>query len=441
MHSTESNTVSNSGKFTKPRAARTDRLRAAGTLTALAITAFTYVTTENLPVGLIGLITRDFGTSLATTGLLVAGYGLTVALVSLPLARLTRDVPRRWLLVAMIGIFVIATWVAAATSHFVVLAAARVVTAGTQAVFWSVMPAVAAGLFPAEARGRAMAAVFAGGSSGPLLGVPAAIWLGQQTSWRISFLAVSGLGLVALTAVAVLVPTEPPGRSSAATGHRPDARRFAVLVVTTATAVAGVFAAYTYTVPFFTQVAGVSAGSVSVLVMARGVAGFSGLVTGTSLIDRRPKAVINCAIALATVSLFGMYAFGTARPVAVGLLMLSGFAMGALPSAFQHRVLEVAPGSSDLASAGNGAAFNLGIAGGAALGGTVLRSAGVHSTVLVGGVLTAVALAVFLSERLVASPLVPGGTSRPTRGSRSSRTVSSSSGAPLAHACGEHAAG
>jgi predicted MFS family arabinose efflux permease len=61
-------------------------------------------------------------------------------------------------------------------------------------------------------------------------------------------------------------------------------------------------------------------------------------------------------------------------------------------------VLDVAPGSSDVASAGTSSAFNVGIGAGAALGALALAVASVRSTALIGGLLTLTALALVLVE-------------------------------------------
>ncbi|MGW2239455.1 MFS transporter, partial [Streptomyces sp. NPDC001759] len=46
---------------------------------ALMLAAFTFNTAENLPVGLLEPISRDLGVSVSAVGLLVTGYGGTVA--------------------------------------------------------------------------------------------------------------------------------------------------------------------------------------------------------------------------------------------------------------------------------------------------------------------------------------------------------------------------
>jgi DHA1 family inner membrane transport protein len=371
-------------------------------LLALAMGAFCYVAMETMPVGLLSLISEDFGVSLADAGMLVTGYGLTVAIVSVPLAYATRRVPRRLLLSVLLGVFVLATLVSAAAESYLLLLGARVVVALSQAVFWAVVGPAAAGLFPLRVRGRATATVFGGSALAPMLGVPAGTWIGQQAGWRWTFVALAGFGLLALLLIATLMPTTPVGAGHAATGTAPSVRRYWILVATTVLAITGLFTAFTYTAPFLTDASGFPAAALGPLLLVRGVVNFSGIVVAGAVVDRRHRATMVGSLLALVVSLAGAYLFvGSQLAVAV-MLALSGFALGALTPALQNRVLEVAPGSSDLASAGNSAAFNVGIAGGAFLGGVVLSGAGAAATALVGGLVAAAALLLVLLEPIIA---------------------------------------
>src|SRR5262249_46334761 len=84
------------------------------------------------------------------------------------------------------------------------------------------------------------------------------------------------------------------------------------------------------------------------------------------------------------------------------MVALLGFSMASNTTALISRTLVIAPGSTEIASATGSALFNVGIAGGALLGGVLLSSRGIGSLTLVGGALTLLALAVLLSEPLVA---------------------------------------
>ncbi|MEU7616464.1 MFS transporter [Micromonospora rifamycinica] len=387
--------------------------RAVGALVALAVSAFCYVAMETLPVGILPLLAANLDVSMAQAGLLVTGYAVTVALASLPLTHVTRRVPRRGLLAALLGVLVVATVVSSAAHDYPVLLGARVVVALTQALFWAVVAPAAAGMFPVRVRGRVTSVVFAGASLGPMLGVPAGTWLGQQWGWRAAFLALAALALAALVALVTLMPPVPVGASRASTGTTPDALRYAIVVVATALSVGGLFTAFTYTAVFLTDAAGFAPGAIGPLLLVRGLADFAGIAVGGIVSDRDQRVAMVAPVLLLAVALLGMFLLAGSMPATGVLLAASGFAMGALTPALQNRVLEVAPGSVDLAAAGNSAAFNVGIAGGSLLGAVVLSRFGVRGTAFAGGLLVVGALVVLLAE-----PLTGGaGRSRRAAGS------------------------
>jgi len=360
------------------------------------LAAFTFNTTENLPVGLLSLIADDLNVSLAAVGLLVTGYGLTVAVVSLPLAHLTRSVPRRRLLAGLLGLLVAASWLPSlGVVSYGSLLTGRVATALAQALFWAVMGPVAVGLFPPERRGRVMGLLSVGGSLATVLGVPAGTWLGGHDGWRAPFVVLGALGLVSLLVIAVLLPTSRPDEGHAAYGATPDRRAFGAVVATTALSVTGVFTGFTYVVVLLEEVTGFAQGSVSAVLLVFGVAGIVGVTVTGPLLDRFPRGTLSVPLAVQAVALLGLSAGGRSQVVVVAMLALLGTAVGPVFMATQSRVLRVAPGRTEVALAANSAAFNVGVAAGSLLGGGLLPLVGVRGTFLAGGVLTVLAHAVF----------------------------------------------
>ena len=116
--------------------------RAWAALLVLALAAFAFVTAEVLPIGLLTVIAPDLHRSLSQVGLLVSGYAVVVVVASVPLTRLTHRVPRRGLLGITLILFAASDAMAALASTYAVMAGARVVTALTQALFWSVVSPV-----------------------------------------------------------------------------------------------------------------------------------------------------------------------------------------------------------------------------------------------------------------------------------------------------------
>jgi predicted MFS family arabinose efflux permease len=378
-------------------------------LGALMLAAFTFNTAENLPVGLLELISHDLGVSRSAVGLLVTGYGVTVAVASVPIAHAVRTVPRRHVLTGLLAALVVSSAGAAVATSYGQLLGARLLTALAQALFWAVMGPVAVGLFAPAVRGRVVGALSVAGSLALVLGVPAGTWLGRRSDWQTPVAALALLGTVCLVTVAALLPTSRPEEEPAAYGSGPDARRFATVLTAGTLSATGAFAGYTYVVPFLGEVSGFSPGHIGALLVVFGVACLAGVSVTGALLDRFPRPALATAVATQAVGLLGLYATGGRAAAAVAFLILTGGALGPVFMVTQNEMLHCAPGRTDVALAANSGAYNAGIAAGAALGGLALALAGVRAAFLVGGLLTSAAFAVlwFAGSRV-----------RPNRGSR-----------------------
>jgi len=368
--------------------------RAWAALIVSSLAGFAFVTTELLPIGLLTVIAPDLDRSRSQVGLLVGGYAVVVVLASVPLTLLTRHIPRRGLLGVTLLLFAAANAVAALAPSYPVLAGARLVTALTQALYWSVAAPVVTGLFPVAVRGRVVALFSIGPAVGPVAGVPLGTWLGQQAGWRAAFVAMTVVGVVIAAAVAALIPSYPPAAGGAARGTAPDRRSFLVLMVAVPIAITGFLTFNTYVTPFLLDVSRFADAALAPLLFVSGAAGVVGTVVVSRTLDAHPVGSMLAGLGVATAALLGAYALGTLRPVAVICLAGTGFAYAAFAVAMQGRMLQVAPGSTDLASSGVSTAFNAGIAAGALIGGGLLPAVGPRPLALVGGLFTLTALGI-----------------------------------------------
>ncbi|MEU4236333.1 MFS transporter [Actinoplanes sp. NPDC026619] len=367
-------------------------MRAWAVLVALSASTFFYVTLETLPIGLLPEIAENLGTTTSAVGLLVTAYGLMVVAATIPLTRLTTGWRRGRLLVALLLVSTVATVLSAFAPAYPALLAARVVTALSQALFWAVVTPAAAAMFRPAMRGRAISILYGGSSTGPLLGVPAGTWLGQQFGWQAPFLALAALGLAISAVLVTLMPDIAPGSSDAERGWAPDARRYRRLVIAVAVMVTGAFTAFTCISPFLTGATGISVPAVGAVLLVRGVAGLAGVIVAGFLPARHAGRTMAVLVGVQALALAVQFAGSGVPAIAITAVAVSGFVLSAMTAVLAVMVLEVAPGSTDMAAAGSSTAFNVGITAGALIGSQVLAGGGVRSSALLAAAITVVAL-------------------------------------------------
>ncbi|RUU10982.1 MFS transporter, partial [Mesorhizobium sp. M6A.T.Ca.TU.002.02.2.1] len=181
---------------------------------ALAIASFCIGTTEFVIMGLLPEVAADLGVSIPSAGLLVTGYALGVVFGAPVIAVATAHMPRKPVLIGLAMLFVVGNLLCAIAPNYWLLMAARVFTAFGHGAFFGIGSVVAASLVPRNKRASAIALMFAGLTLSNILGVPGGTALGEAYGWRATFLAVVGIGLISVAAIAWLVPagiTQPSG--------------------------------------------------------------------------------------------------------------------------------------------------------------------------------------------------------------------------------------
>lgn len=373
-------------------------------LLALTAGAFGIGTTEFVIMGLLLQVSADLQVSIASAGLLISGYALGVAVGAPVLTIATRRLPRKTVLLALMAIFTLGNLACALAPNYELLMAARVVTSLAHGTFFGVGSVVATGLVPPERRASAIALMFTGLTAATLLGVPAGAWLGLQLGWRATFWAVAVIGVLALVVLARFVPREAaPAAPAALREELAVLARPQVLLglAMTVLGFAGVFAFYTYIQPLLTRVSGLGEAAVSPVLLLFGGGLALGNLLGGRLADKAAmRAVIGTLSALAIVLALAQWAMPS-PVVAVVFVGLLGIAAFATVAPLQIRVLEQASGAGqNLASSLNIAAFNLGNALGAWVGGLVIdHGPGLQALGWAASALTAAGLAIALYSR------------------------------------------
>ncbi|MGW3391487.1 MFS transporter [Streptomyces cinereoruber] len=388
-------------------------------LLALAVSAFGIGTTEFVMMGLLPQVAEDLGTSVPTAGHLVSAYAIGVVVGAPLLTALGSRIPRKRMLLLLMALFTVGNLASALAPGFGWLVAARVLAGLPHGAFFGLGAVVAARLVREGRQARAVATMFLGLTVANILGVPAATLLGQHLGWRATFLVVSAIGLLAVAALARLVPPIP------AEGHRDLGREVRALgrpqvllgLLTAVFGFAGVFAVYSYLASMTTEVMGFGDSTVTLVLALFGLGMTGGALAAGPLTDRALRPTLYGSLAALVLALVA-FRFTVHVPwlalVTVVVLGAVGF-MTTTP--LQMLVMNKAADAPTLASASNHSAFNLANAGGAWAGGAAVAAGwGWTSPALVGAGLTAVGLAVAAVAGLL-DRRTPEGASRVVAGS------------------------
>jgi DHA1 family solute carrier family 18 vesicular amine transporter 1/2 len=169
--------------------------------------AFIDILAYSIAVPVLPDISRRFGASPTTIGLLFASFGLTVLVTSIPMGTISDRTSRRAPLVGGMIALSASTVLFALAPSLSWLFAARLVQGAADAVTWVVGFAVVADLYSAEERGRVMGLVMSGTTLGFLLGPTIGGWLYETGGAQLPYLVVAGLaGLGAIGCALLQLP-------------------------------------------------------------------------------------------------------------------------------------------------------------------------------------------------------------------------------------------
>jgi predicted MFS family arabinose efflux permease len=363
-------------------------------LLALAISAFAIGTTEFISVGLLPLIANDLEIPVTTAGLTVSLYALGITLGAPILTSLTSSMSRKSLLLWIMVIFIIGNGLAASATSIGVLLVARVISALSHGIFMSIGSTIAADLVPENKRASAISIMFTGLTVATVTGVPFGTFIGQQFGWRMAFILIIVVGIIALLANSILVPASL--RIGAKTSFRDQIKlvtngRLLLVFIITALGYGGTFVVFTYLSPILQEITGFKDGTVAAILLGYGIAIAIGNMIGGKAANNNPiKALFYMFIAQAVVLFILLF---TAPFKIAGLITI--FLMGILAfmnvPGLQVYVVMLAeryvPTAVDVASALNIAAFNAGIAIGSFLGGFITDSIGLIHTTWIGSLM------------------------------------------------------
>ena len=371
-------------------------------LWALTLSTFAIGTTEFVIVGLVPTIAIDLGVSLPSAGLLVSLYAVGVAIGAPILTALTGRWNRKIVLMSLMGLFVIGNLLAWQAPSYETLILARILTGLAHGVFFSIGSMIATSLVSKEKEASAIAIMFAGLTVALVTGVPLGTWIGQHFGWRATFLVVSALGLIALIGSAILVPKNLKKSIPATFKEQLQVivkPQLLLVYLMTILGYGGTFTAFTYLAPILEQQTKFAPSAIGIIMLVYGVSVAIGNIWGGKLADKRgPISALSIIFsALSIILLLFTFTMQSKIAAVLTILVWGAFAFGNVPG-LQIYVVKQAekytPNAVDVASGLNIAAFNIGIALGSVIGGSVVENMSLQDTAWIGAVISLMALAV-----------------------------------------------
>lgn len=377
----------------------------------LAAGTFLMGTTEFVIAGLLPEIAGDLDVSVSHAGLLITAFAVGMIVGGPVMALATLRLPQRLTLVLALAVFALGHVVAALSSSFTVVLAARVATALATGAFWAVGFVIAtAAAGPARAT-RAVGVMMGGLTLANVVGVPIGSFVGQHTGWRGPFWALAVLAALAAVFVGRFISQTEQGAEVSVRAEVRALRqgRLWLALAAAVLIMGGVLATYTYITPLLTDRAGIPAGAVPLVLIVFGLGALGGTAIGGRLGGHRPVATTLTAAAVTALALFLLIPLSSGPVTAVALVFLmalAGFTVNPVVTSLAVRFASDAP---TLTSALTTSAYNTGIAAGSALAAAALgTSFGLTGPVLVGAVFAALTL-------LPLTALALTGTRKPTR--------------------------
>ncbi|MYL31265.1 MFS transporter [Halobacillus halophilus] len=368
-------------------------------LLSLAISAFAIGTTEFVIVGLLQTVAADLDISVTKAGTLISGYAAAIAIGTPIVTTMTGKLPKKGLLLTFMSVFILGNVLSGLSETYELLLISRIITAVAHGVFFAIAATVAAELVPKDKQASAISIMFTGLTVATIIGVPFGTFVGQAVGWRATFFSVAALGLIGLAANLWAVDRMKRSDESPTlgdVGRLISNPRILLALLMTAFGFGGTFALFTYLSPILEEVSGFTEGAVSWMLLLYGTAVAIGNIVGGKVSNSHPVKALrfvffiqifvlllqfvllpNQALSYLSVFILGLFAFMLTPGVQSYILMLAE---------------KLVPKAKDVASAMNISAFNVGIAGGSAIGGFVVETMNYLDTAWVGAIMVTIAL-------------------------------------------------
>jgi predicted MFS family arabinose efflux permease len=366
----------------------------------LTIGVFGILNTEMGIVGILPLISEQFGVTVPKAGLLVSAFALVVAFAGPTMPLLFSKMNRKTVMVLALSIFTASNVISIFATDFNVLLWSRIIPAAFHPLYVSMALTVAGTSVERHLASKAVARVFFGVSAGMVVGVPITTLIATETSFSMAMVFFTVVNAAVLVATLLVVPSMPV-TESLTYGSQIAVVKKPIMIVSFLTVIflnGAVFGFYSYMSDFLGTVTQMSPRIISGILLVYGVANMVGnVIAGKLLTKDANKSVIAIPFALIITYLL-LFVVGNLTIGTAIIVILIGILCGIMNNINQYIITEAGPEAPDFSNGLFLTAANLGTTFGTAVCGMFLTAINTRYT-LFGSIIFLVITAILVIIR------------------------------------------
>lgn len=328
---------------------------------------------EFAAMSLLPYFAGEFHASEAVAGHAISAYALGVVIGAPLIAMFASRLPRKYVLLALMGVFALGNLLTALAPSMAVMDVTRFLAGLPHGAYFGIAMLFAADIAGRGRRAQAVSRVILGLAVANVVGVPAVNCIGQELGWRVGFALVAALACVSVVMIARTAPYKGPHPDAHPLAEIGAFRNRDVMLTLAMGAIGfgGMFSVYTYFSAAFLAATDAPAWGVSVILMLFGIGSVLGNVVAGAVSGGRLLQSAAALQALLGVAC-GFYACSVGNVPLMGAALFVVGLGGGLVVPLQTRLMDVAGNAQTLAAAMNHAAFNMANALGPWLAGMAL---------------------------------------------------------------------
>lgn len=340
-------------------------------LFALALGTFTLGIAEFIIEGILTDVAHNMNVSIPQAGHLISIYALGVCAGAFSLILMHKYRPKNILLFLTL-LVILGAIIATIAPSYGLLLCARFIQGLPHGAYFGTATIVAVKMAKEGKGTKAVAMMCAGMPFANLLGVPLGTFLSHTISWRVPFLISVALGVITLYMIYKWVPDVEALPNKGMKAQFRFMRHLAPWLIIAATFLGngGILCWFSYISPLLQMNGGFNAASISVLMILAGLGMVVGNQVSALLADRFKPGRFTCYLQfLAAAALLATFFLSHIGWVSAAMMFISCACLFGIGSPEQFLIVKHSEGGEMLGGCCIQAAFNLGNALGAFLGG------------------------------------------------------------------------